>query len=107
MATYDYKNVRTGQIVERIFMPREPAPRTVQDSTGDTWKRQFPGPRIVTADTRHFQHIPKERELRARGSQVIEPGLERDIARANRYKREKQSADLDLAIEKTVEPIFI
>jgi hypothetical protein len=102
MATYDYENTQTGEIVERVYLPGEVAPEVDGD-----WVRLFPAPRIVTADTRGFRYIPTEKELRANGSSVIEPGVERDIERAKRYKREQADKDLHTAIEKTVEPIYI
>lgn len=97
MATYDYRNEKTGEVEERIFLPGERAPEVDGD-----WIRLFPAPRIVTNDTRGFRRVPNDRVLAAQGKRVVEPGYDRDVERAKQYQIEKQDREREKLIAQTV-----
>jgi hypothetical protein len=94
MATYDYRNLSTGEVREIIYLPGEEAPQTFERD-GEIWDRMFPAPRIVTADTRGFREWPSEKELLAQGKRPVERGHTKDVERARRYKEEAQDKALE------------
>jgi hypothetical protein len=95
MAVYDYRNQRTGEVKEEIFLPGEQAPYRAMGKDGDTWIRMPAAPRIVTADTRKFREWPTEKELLAKGKRPVERGHTKDVERARKYKEEKQDKALE------------
>lgn len=101
MATFDYRSRATGEIVEIMHLPGEPAPMEVERD-GVMWDRLPAAPRIVTADTRKFQRWPTEKELLAKGKRRIEPGHDKDVARAKRYKEEARERALEETVVSTV-----
>lgn len=105
MATYDYRNRATGVVREIIFLPGEEAPQQFEYD-GEIWEKQFPAPRIVTADTRGFREVPDERELRRKGSHVIEPGVDRDVKRNKELQQRAKDAALEESVVATVNRVM-
>lgn len=101
MATYDYRNRATGEIQEIMHMPGEVAPQTFERD-GEVWERQFPAPRIVTADTRGFKEIPNEKEVLRRGSHIREPGVDADTKKNKELDRRKKDEALEESVVATV-----
>jgi hypothetical protein len=101
MATYDYRNRATGEIQEIIYLPGEVAPQQFERD-GEMWERQFPSPRIVTADTRGFREVPNEKELRRRGSHVREPGVDKDVLKNKELQKRAQADALEESVVATV-----
>lgn len=97
MATYDFRNLSTGEVREIIYMPGEEAPKRYT-MNGEVWERQFPAPRIVTQDTRKFRNPPSPDWLAANDKRIVEPGHTKDVERARKYKQDKQDAALDESI---------
>lgn len=97
MAVYDYANRRTGEVVERIYLPGEDAPLVDGE-----WDRLFPSPRIVTADTRGFRDVPTDKQLKIDDKRVIDGGYHRDIENAKKYKAEKQEIELEKSVAAAV-----
>lgn len=89
MATFDYRNLATGEIREILRMPGEQAPDK-EEIDGEIWERLPAAPRIVTNDTRGFRTWPSEKELMAQGKRPVEAGHTKDVERARKYKEEAQ-----------------
>jgi len=97
MATYDYRNLSTGEVEEIIFLPGECAPRD-RVKNGEVWERMFPAPRIVTQDTRKFRNPPSEAWLKATNKRIVEPGHTKDVERARKYEQDKRDAVLEESV---------
>jgi hypothetical protein len=101
MATYDYRNLSTGEIQEIIHLPHEKAPRKFERD-GEVWERLFPAPRIVTADTRGFKTWPSEKELLAQGKRPVEAGHTKDVERNRRDIQKKKDQELEESVVASV-----
>lgn len=105
MATYDYRNLATGEVREIIHLPGEEAPQKFERD-GEVWERQFPAPRIVTQDTRKFRNPPSQAWLKANDKRIVEPGHTKDVERARKYKQDKQDAALEETVVSTVNRVM-
>lgn len=94
MATYDYRNLASGEVREIIHMPGEEAPMSFERD-GERWERLPAAPRIVTQDTRKFRNPPSPAWLKANDKRIVEAGHTKDVARARKYKEDKQDAVLE------------